>query len=152
MLEGAGHQVDLATDGDEAVALALQHDYDIVLMDILMPALSGIEATRKIRHSGSACADVPILAVTASVLPEQMDACFAAGMDGFIEKPIRVDALKTALERVSRRKAPADRCGMSPRSARADRRGNGRRRGSAPGGRLGTARSARACRVQTASG
>jgi CheY-like chemotaxis protein len=72
-------------------------------MDILMPALSGIEATREIRRSGSARADVPILAVTASVLPEQMDACFAAGMDGFIEKPIRVDALKTALERVSRR-------------------------------------------------
>jgi diguanylate cyclase (GGDEF)-like protein len=103
VLEDAGHQVDLATDGNEGVTLALRNDYDIVLMDILMPGLSGIEATRRIRVSHGARADVPILAVTAAVLPEQMEACFAAGMDGFIEKPIQVDALKAALERAAHR-------------------------------------------------
>lgn len=98
MLVGWGHRVDVAANGLEAVAMVQAFPYDLVLMDMHMPELDGLEATRRIRRLEGERGRVPIVALTADVqvgLPEQ---CRAAGMDGFLEKPIHRARLKACLE------------------------------------------------------
>lgn len=96
MLEKLGLRADVATNGLE-VLRALEHqDYDIVLMDLLMPEMDGLEATRAICRRWS---NRPkIIAMTASVLKGDRERCFAAGMDGFLGKPMTIGALRSALE------------------------------------------------------
>ncbi|NKC30137.1 EAL domain-containing protein [Falsiroseomonas selenitidurans] len=101
-LQAVGHQVELVADGAAAVA-ALQADsegFDVVLMDVQMPGMDGLEATRRIRALPGAAGRVPILAVTAGAFREDIEACQEAGMDGHVEKPIRVATLEQALDRV----------------------------------------------------
>jgi hypothetical protein len=62
-------------------------------MDMRMPEMDGLEATRIIRRHGGACADIPIIALTANAFEEDRDACIAAGMDGFLTKPLDRDRL-----------------------------------------------------------
>lgn len=85
ILRGFGIQVDVAKDGQEGVQKALSHDYDIVLMDIQMPVLDGVEAVRKLRAGGYA---QPILALTAHAMKEERDRCLASGFDGYVTKPV----------------------------------------------------------------
>jgi signal transduction histidine kinase/CheY-like chemotaxis protein len=106
MLVAAGHQVDSAADGAEAVAAVERDDYDIVLMDVQMPGMDGLEATRRIRELEGARSRVPILAVTASALPEQVAACRAAGMDAHLAKPIDRESLLNAVARLTTGAAP----------------------------------------------
>jgi CheY-like chemotaxis protein len=101
MLAAAGHHVDSAADGTEAIAAVEREDYDVVLMDVQMPVMDGLEATRRIRGLGTSRARVPILAVTASALPDQVQACVEAGMDGHLAKPIDRESLLGAIRRLA---------------------------------------------------
>jgi len=82
--------IDEAQDGEEAVQLIRDNDYDLVLMDLVMPRMDGLEATRIIRHElPDPKRNVPVLALTAYVVESEMDKCFAAGMNGFVPKPFK---------------------------------------------------------------
>ena len=104
LLTRLGHQVVITTDGEEAVeswlaAKSAGAPYDLVLMDIQMPRLDGIEATKRIRINEAAPGRrTPILALTANTLAEDRHACFEAGMDGFLVKPLDREKLTEALE------------------------------------------------------
>lgn len=96
LLEGFGLQADLACDGQQAVDKLLAHPYPLVLMDIQMPVLDGLSATRLIRSHAS-LADVPILAMTAHAMPEDRQRSHDAGMNAHLTKPIDPDVLYTLL-------------------------------------------------------
>jgi signal transduction histidine kinase/CheY-like chemotaxis protein len=101
MLVAAGHRVDSAADGAEALAAVQRESYDVVLMDVQMPVMDGLDATRRIRELEGRRGRVPVLAVTASALPEQVAACRAAGMDGHLPKPIDRESLLAAVARLA---------------------------------------------------
>ncbi|MCF2489035.1 hybrid sensor histidine kinase/response regulator [Dyadobacter sp. CY347] len=98
-----GYQVELVTDGLQAVTRSLEKVFDLILMDIQMPVVDGIEATKKIR------ADKPtkphIIAMTANALQEDKRQCLAAGMDDFISKPVNLEELMEMLKEVSQKKS-----------------------------------------------
>ena len=100
LLESAGYTADVAVDGVEAVAaLAGDHGYDAVLMDIRMPRMDGFAATRQIRASERAGTRVPIIAMTASALEGERERCLAAGMDDFLTKPVDSHRLHGVIRR-----------------------------------------------------
>jgi CheY-like chemotaxis protein len=88
MLEPMGHTFEEAEDGTDAVRAAMQRSFDLILMDMQMPGMDGMAATRAIRASSKLNKYTPIVALTANVLPPQIAACHAAGMDDHIAKPI----------------------------------------------------------------
>ena len=96
LLEDVGLQVDLAEDGREAVEKARSGSYAIILMDMQMPVLDGLNATREIRQLPG-CEAIPILAMTANAFAENKDQCFEAGMDDFIAKPAMPEVLYETL-------------------------------------------------------
>jgi PAS domain S-box-containing protein len=102
VLERAGHVVDLAANGREAVEAVRLTPYDIVLMDVQMPVMDGITATQAIRASDHPSRHVPIVAMTANVLPQQVAGLKAAGMDDHVCKPFRRPELLAAIERWTR--------------------------------------------------
>ena len=89
VLEGAGHEVDTASDGAEAFARVQSKPYDLVLMDIEMPIMDGIASTKAIRALASSASAVPILAMTVNVLPEHVRTYRAAGMSDYVSKPLK---------------------------------------------------------------
>jgi CheY-like chemotaxis protein len=88
MLEKAGHQIDVVNGGAEAIAAVRGKAYDLVLMDVQMPSVDGLEATRRIRALPVAHAGVPVIAITANALQGDDQRCFDAGMNDYITKPI----------------------------------------------------------------
>jgi GAF domain-containing protein/CheY-like chemotaxis protein len=102
LLEQMGYRADIASNGIEAVESIERQTYDVILMDVQMPELDGLDATREIRR----LVNVPqphIIAMTANAMEGDREACLAAGMDDYISKPIRVDELIGALERSTRK-------------------------------------------------
>ncbi|QLG89767.1 response regulator [Chitinibacter bivalviorum] len=97
ILEVAGHQVYTAENGAQAVAMVQAQGFDVILMDVQMPVMDGLEAARQIRlqehHHRT-----PIIALTANALEGDRQACFAAGMDDFITKPVRPEQLHAAIQ------------------------------------------------------
>ena len=94
-----GYRFESAENGRIAVDLLCQEDYDLVLMDCQMPELDGYEATKIIRDITSKVRqhDIPVIAVTANAMSGDEDKCKAAGMNGYISKPIKREALQQAL-------------------------------------------------------
>ncbi|WP_309630030.1 ATP-binding protein [Brevundimonas sp.] len=97
ILSGWGVELDAVCDGAEAVAAGSGGDYDLILMDVHMPVMDGMDATRAIRALRGARGAVPILALTANVQPDQIEACARAGMDGHVGKPIQIGELIAAI-------------------------------------------------------
>ncbi|MFZ5474852.1 MAG: response regulator [Pseudomonadota bacterium] len=98
LLKKAGHTVNLANDGREALELWQQGGHDLILMDMQMPEMDGIEATRRIRElERTRGGHIPILALTANVLPGDRERCLQEGMDGYLAKPIRQEELYEAI-------------------------------------------------------
>ena len=111
MLKGAGHTVDIAGNGIEAVEAVRTKPYDVVLMDIHMPELDGVKATRRIREHGGDNANVPIIAVTANAIKGDAEMYLAAGMDDYVSKPV---------DRARLHEAIARQCGVHAAAGRAD--------------------------------
>ena len=102
LLSREGHAVVCATSGDEAIGLLGRDDgFDLVLMDVQMPGMDGLAATRLIRSMGNGVQRIPVVALTANVLSDQIEACRAAGMDDHLGKPIKVEDLLSLLSRVA---------------------------------------------------
>ena len=98
MLSYEGYSVDCVADGAAAVEAAGERRYDLILMDMIMPGMDGVAATRAIRAMPEPVCRVPIVALTAHSFREQLDACLAAGMDGTLTKPLSMATLTSAVE------------------------------------------------------
>ncbi len=106
MLGKLGYRADVAADGYEAVDAARRQPYDVILMDVQMPGMDGLEATRLLQQEWAGRSDRPwIIAVTANAMEGDREKCIAAGMDDYISKPIKLDELATSLERSWARRA-----------------------------------------------
>lgn len=98
MLMRLGYRADVVTDGEAAITAAQLHPYDVILMDVHMPATDGLEAARRIR-SEPAVVRPWIIAVTANAMAGDRDLCLAAGMDDYLAKPMKLDELAAAMRR-----------------------------------------------------
>jgi CheY-like chemotaxis protein len=104
MLRQMAHSADCVADGVEALEALNRQSYDIVLMDVRMPNMDGIEATQRIRRLAAPLALIPIIALTANATTEERLRCADAGMSDFISKPFRRAELETAMEKWRPRK------------------------------------------------
>jgi PAS domain S-box-containing protein len=103
LLARAGHRVRIARDGREAVALAATHAFDALLLDLHLPEMDGFEVVEEIRarERATASARLPVIATTARSQQDVRAACLAAGMDGFLGKPLSLARLRAALDQVA---------------------------------------------------
>jgi PAS domain S-box-containing protein len=107
VLEKLGYRAQVAVNGVEALKAVSQQRFDVVFMDLQMPEMDGLEATRRIRAEVPPHAQPWIIAMTANAMDSDRDQCFAAGMDDFLGKPIRVEALAASLLRCQPRRSEA---------------------------------------------
>ncbi len=115
MLERAGHQCWLAEDGEQVLDLLEEQNFDAVILDMNMPHMNGLEATRAIRFTAPAGRHLPLIMLSADVSAETRAECALAGIDQFLPKPIRINDLLDALDRLLvRPKAPLPRASMAP--------------------------------------
>ena len=105
MLRRMGLDADIASNGEQALELTTHGHYDVILMDMQMPVMDGLSATRKIRTRLQSESQPYIFALTASTPDREQAECIDAGMNGFLIKPIRIGTLRAALEQCI-----ADRC------------------------------------------
>jgi CheY-like chemotaxis protein/anti-sigma regulatory factor (Ser/Thr protein kinase) len=101
MLRHLGHHVEVAENGETGLHAALRDPFDVILMDVHMPVLDGLTATRRLRATpaeSAASAHAPVIALTASALAEERQACLAAGMQAVVTKPITLRGLRDALD------------------------------------------------------
>lgn len=96
VLSGFGWNYELVDDGKKAVEKVQQNQYDLILMDVMMPVMDGLDATRKIRALPGQ-ANIPIIALTASVTDRDLQKVFQSGMDAYVPKPIHIHALKSCI-------------------------------------------------------
>ncbi len=101
LLRSAGHELEMAEDGVEAVEKAATGRFDVILMDVQMPRMDGLAATQKIR-SFPQLKDVPIIGLTASAMKQDRDRCLQAGMSDYLPKPVDWDKLLSLLEQIER--------------------------------------------------
>jgi two-component system, sensor histidine kinase and response regulator len=112
LLARRGHRVRLATNGREALALAEEGVFDLLLRDVQMPELDGSQVIQAIRErERSTGGHLPVIALTARARQDDRERCLAAGMDDFLAKPIQAAELWAATERVTASRPPADRPG-----------------------------------------
>ncbi len=107
MLSKLGYRADMAANGIETLKALEKNNYDLVLMDIQMPEMDGLEAARQIRKLWSAAEQPKIIALTAYAMEGDRERCLEAGMDGYISKPVKIDDLNAALTRVQGEKLMA---------------------------------------------
>ncbi len=101
LLEKRGHRVVVAKHGREAVAAVEQDEFDVILMDVQMPEMDGLEATRAIRQSEESTEKhVPIIAMTAHAMKGDRERCLESGMDAYVAKPVRAKDLFEAITQV----------------------------------------------------
>jgi len=115
LLERLGYRADVAGNGLEALEALKRQPYDVVLMDVQMPEMDGLEASRRIKQGGAVVSIPRIIALTADAMQGDRERCLAAGMDDYITKPIRVEALVAALDKTQ----PQSRAQGSPPQAAA---------------------------------
>ncbi len=118
-LRPLGAEVTIVGDGQQALEALSVSAFDLVLMDMQMPVMDGLEATRRLRASGGVNAGVPVLALTANVMDAQKKACFEAGMNGHIAKPIDARVLLTSVISACDPGAGGDEAAMSARGGAA---------------------------------
>ncbi|MBF0442478.1 MAG: PAS domain S-box protein, partial [Oligoflexales bacterium] len=113
LLTMLGAMVDVTSDGREAVSKASEKDYDIILMDIQMPIVDGLDATKEIRRRGIGC---PVIALTAYAMPEEIDRCLLAGCDGHIPKPVTqerlINVIRSKIDKIKLRQSYANQNGV----------------------------------------
>jgi CheY-like chemotaxis protein len=97
LLRKLGYEADLAADGLEVLDALQRQPYDLILMDVQMPEMDGLETTRRIRHLGSLAQQPRIIAMTANAMQGDRAQCLAAGMDDYISKPMRIQDLLAIL-------------------------------------------------------
>jgi CheY-like chemotaxis protein len=102
MLDKLGYRAEVAANGKEVLQALEARSYDVIFMDVQMPEMGGLEATREIRRRWPE-GGPKIIAMTASALKGDREECLAAGMDGYISKPTRIGAIRDALEACSKR-------------------------------------------------
>ncbi|MGA2067509.1 MAG: response regulator [Thermoguttaceae bacterium] len=102
ILQDRGHLVEIAGDGEEAICLAQANRYDVILMDVQMPGMNGLEATAAIRKRETGGRRVPIIAMTAHAMKADRDRCLAAGMDGYLSKPVKAREMIGLVEGLAR--------------------------------------------------
>ena len=154
-LTAAGFRVDTAGTGAEALERIGENDYAVVFMDIRMPVMDGLEATRRIRRLAGPASQTPIVALTADINPELEDQAREAGVSQLAAKPIDPPRLRELAARWAQKKKPAGR--IAPAPARARRQSSaaapaGRYRGSAPAPRSARRRCRRGRRIPSACG
>jgi two-component system sensor histidine kinase/response regulator len=104
LLARSGYQIDIAENGIQAVEALQKNDYDVILMDVQMPEMDGIEATRRIRELPGTKKFVTIIALTAQAEGNTEDELRAAGMDDYISKPINFDILFSKLSALEKKR------------------------------------------------
>jgi PAS domain S-box-containing protein len=116
VLSRAGHHVDVVENGSEAIEALSRGHFDAVLMDVQMPVMGGLDATRRIRAGETDGRHVPIIALTARAMTGDREECLAAGMDAYVTKPLRAEDLLTVIDTVIRAGRPVDQpaAGDSP--------------------------------------
>ena len=97
MLERLGYKADAVLNGREAIQALERQQYDLVLMDIVMPKMSGLDATKEIRRRFPASKQPKIIALTAYVIPNSREICLESGMDDYLGKPIQMNELKSMI-------------------------------------------------------
>ena len=102
MLRHLGYRADLAADGVEAVEAVRRVPYDVVFMDLQMPELDGLDATRQILAEHAPGRRPRIVALTANAYDEDREACLSTGMDDYLSKPLKAEMLEAALLRATR--------------------------------------------------
>lgn len=107
ILARAGHRVDIVGNGIEAVSAVIRGSYDLVLMDVQMPEMDGVTATRRIRELDGAVSRIPIIALTANAMKGDEDTYRAAGMNDYVSKPIESEKLAAAMQRQCGAETPA---------------------------------------------
>jgi PAS domain S-box-containing protein len=118
ILQDRGHRVEIAGDGEEAVWLTEQNQYDLVLMDVQMPGMNGLEAAAAIRQREHNGGRVPIIAMTAHALKGDRERCLAAGMDGYLSKPVNAQELISLVENLASGPVPVTE-GTAPKPSSA---------------------------------
>lgn len=100
MLKKLGVRTDIAANGAEALHALTELPYDLVFMDVRMPVMDGLEATRQIRNPLSSVLNhaIPVIAMTANAMPSDQQRCLKAGMVGFVAKPVSLEALRETLD------------------------------------------------------
>jgi len=107
LLQRLGYAADVAADGEETLDALRRQRYDVILMDVQMPGMDGLEAARRIRDEWPAEERPRMIAVTANALREDRETCLAAGMDDYLSKPVLMEDLRAALSRGTGTASPA---------------------------------------------
>jgi len=122
VMERLGHSLAIAENGIEAIRKLREQPFDIVLMDIQMPMMDGIQTTRVIRACNEPWRNIPIVALTAHAMEGHSDLYLAAGMNGFVSKPFKIDLLVEAIARAmsGERPEPEKAAAPAPRAIATD--------------------------------
>lgn len=119
LVKKQGHSSVVANNGREALELVEKEVFDLVLMDVQMPEIDGVEATIRIRQKEmqQGAARLPVIALTAHAMAGDRERCLAAGMDGYVTKPVRVKELFAAIDDIAARLIPLKESGVPPKSS-----------------------------------